>query len=132
MLVLVVTACLAGCAAMHGAARQGPPGAYRAPLPAVDGQGPLGAGAGLFDEAVAEIARLEYAAAADKLTRALPAYERMGDRARAAETLFWLGYCHEKEQLTEEARRCYGRLVAEYPGSRAAEQARLRLGRMPR
>jgi TolA-binding protein len=44
-----------------------------------------------------------------------------------AEATFWLGYCHEKQQQTDEAARYYRKIVNDYKDTPAARKAEERL-----
>ncbi|HAU37279.1 MAG TPA: hypothetical protein DCX07_06130 [Phycisphaerales bacterium] len=83
-----------------------------------------------FDEAVAMTARGEYDAALSPFRRALAGYDAFGPAQRAAECLFWLGFCHEKLQRRTEAEAHYRQLLTHYAAYRAARLAEARLLRM--
>jgi len=85
----------------------------------------------LFHEAVALVYQFRYHEAQRKFTAVLSQLRRVGDDQRAAETLFWLGYCAEKQLAASQARRYYEQVVAEYPNARAASLAQERLKSMP-
>ena len=59
-------------------------------------------------------------------------YEGAQERARAAECVFWLGYCHEKLNRTEEALGEYRRVSSRCAGTAAARQAGERAARLER
>ena len=80
-----------------------------------------------FDEAVAMVARLEYAPAAAKFQALLPVFQRAGDADRAAESLFWIGYCYEKLDQAGLAAQFYRQVLQDYPRTPAASQAAARL-----
>lgn len=80
-----------------------------------------------FDEAVNLAFQLRYAEAAEKFSRVLAGFESAGDRARAAESMFWLGYCYEKMGRVQEAEDTYRRLNAKYPESQGARLGNERL-----
>ena len=84
-----------------------------------------------FDEGVSLVSELKYAEAEKKFFRVLQWAEASGDRARLAETKFWMGFCYEKQGRTEEARELYDHLVNKHRDSPAARQAAERLGQLP-
>lgn len=83
-----------------------------------------------FREAVNMVADLKYEAALPKLLTVSIDLEGEGDRARAAEAMFWLGYCHEKLNRHQDALDTYARIIKDYPATTAAKQANLRLTRL--
>jgi hypothetical protein len=83
-----------------------------------------------FDGAVALAAERHYDRAADQFAPLVGAYEAAGLRDRAAESLFWLAYCHEKLGLVTRAQAEYRRVVDTYPNAAAARQASDRASRM--
>jgi hypothetical protein len=113
---LVIAAVLAGCAAKYELAVPRQVGAEDAAA---------------LEEAVVMVAELRYAEAAAKLLSLSRRFESLSDNKRTAESLFWLGYCHEKLDRTGEAARLYGRVVNEYSRQPAAGQAAQRLSRIP-
>jgi TolA-binding protein len=80
-----------------------------------------------FDAAVEMVTRLEYAAAEREFRQLLVRFGATDEVKYVTETLFWLGYCLEKQSLVDEARKYYQRLADKYPDSPAAGQARRRL-----
>ncbi len=82
-----------------------------------------------FDEAVAMVADLQYEAALPKLLTVGIELEAAGDRARAAEAMFWLGFCHEKLRHDQDAMDTYTRIIRDYPATTAAKEAGARLTR---
>ncbi|KKL03934.1 hypothetical protein LCGC14_2621180, partial [marine sediment metagenome] len=50
---------------------------------------------------------------------------------RAAEAMFWLAYCSEKQDQKAKAARLYKELVRKYPGAPASRNASGRLSRLP-
>jgi len=126
---------VAGCAARGPYDHRFRPGAVRRDLDAG------------FDEAVALAADGRYDPAAERFGRLAEMYEyeqqseavpdaagqpdtRALGRGRAAEAVFWLGYCREKQGLADEAAKHYRRVIDEYGGAPAARQARLRLAHL--
>ncbi|HOF18864.1 MAG TPA: hypothetical protein PK082_08130 [Phycisphaerae bacterium] len=124
-LLLVATALLTGCQAAPQLLV--PPGDGSAEPARAVGPGQAEAD---FDEAVAMTARGEYEAALSPFRRALAGYDAFGPAQRAAECLFWLGFCHEKLQRRTEAEAHYRQLLAHYAAYRAARLAEARLLRM--
>ena len=84
----------------------------------------------VLDEGVSLATELKYDEAAGKFEDALLRFEAAGAPQRAAEAMFWLGFCHEKRGRTEEARQVYRRLMGKYGRTPAARQASRRLGRL--
>ena len=80
-----------------------------------------------YDAAVALTAERKYGDAAAKFVQLLPIFETEENHPRAADTLFWLGYCSEKLSRSNEARQYYRRVLKEYPQTPAARTAELRL-----
>jgi hypothetical protein len=80
-----------------------------------------------FDEAVTLITEAKYQDAEAKLNRLLPLYRRVGDGGRTAETLFWLGFCAEKQGRTAEAAQQYREVVKDLPQTPACPHAARRL-----
>lgn len=121
--MVLVLAAVAGCAAgqplRQGGATPGPPTGYN--MQALSD----------FDEAVALTSQLRYSEAEVKLASLLAAFESGGDHRRASETLFWLGYCDEKQGRPDQARDIYQRLAKDFPGSPVCRQASLRLANLP-
>ena len=83
-----------------------------------------------FHEAVLDVSDGRYAAA-ERSFRALgEALGARGDARRAAEALFWAGYCQEKLGRADAATATYRQVLREYPEQPAAEQAQWRLKRL--
>jgi TolA-binding protein len=80
-----------------------------------------------FADAVDLVANLHYAEAAERFVELAALFEDLGHRPRAAESLFWLGYCREKQGLAAEAEAAYHRVVLTYAETPAARQASERL-----
>ena len=80
-----------------------------------------------FHQALALVSQLQYRQATVKFKRVLGRFEAGRDATRAAETMFWMGYCYEKQDRLAEADAAYGKLLQKYPATPAAEQARRRL-----
>ena len=78
-------------------------------------------------EAVELISQLRYKEAGEKLRNLLPRLAASGDVPVLAEATFWLGYCHEKQQQTDEAARYYRKIVNDYKDTPAARRAEERL-----
>jgi len=120
--LLTAAAALGGCAAMDSpTARM----ARRLPTRATQGD------VACFDEAIALAVNADYAGAAGKLQQVLPRFEAAGDDRRAAESMFWLAFCREKQGRTDVARGLYGRVTKQYPRQAAAGKARQRLEALP-
>ena len=87
-----------------------------------------------LSEAVASIFRTEnpnrYEEASVKLAAIYPRFEAAGATGEAAETMFWLAYCHENSGRKDYAAEFYDKIVRDYPQTRAAEEAKLRRARI--
>ncbi len=124
---LALAAVVGGCASAHWMAEvmapkkpsSEPAGAQKRST-AQDGQD--------LEEAVQLILDLRYKEGADTLQDLLPRLEMVGDRERAGEAYFWLGYCHEKQGRGDKAAELYRKVIEEYAETRAAGMARQRLG----
>lgn len=91
----------------------------------------------VFDEALALVADLQYKQAADKFHSVVNPLDEAGDRRRAAEAVFWFGYCREKladreigvmnQRYLDSATKLYKRLIEYYPKTVAAARATARL-----
>ena len=85
-----------------------------------------------FNEAVSMVESQRYEEAAGKFRQVFDRFAASADhRQRAAESLFWIGFCREKQRRLDEARAIYLRLAEEYAGTRAAEEANKRRLRIP-
>ncbi len=83
-----------------------------------------------FNEGLALVADLRYSQATAKLIPLIEAFEVVGQQDRAAETTFWVGYCHEKQGQKDEAIDYYNRVIRTYPQTSAYRQATERLSRL--
>ena len=83
-----------------------------------------------FDKGVALASELRYAEAEAQFAKVLAWYEATGDTKRAAETMFWLAFCHEKQGRIVRARKLYGRVIKEHAKAPAARQAADRMERL--
>lgn len=83
-----------------------------------------------FNEAVAVTAKANYAIAADEFRRLGRLFETAGEFRRAAECLFWLGYCYEKQHLPNDAEVFYRMILLKYPQTHASKEAAKRLERI--
>jgi hypothetical protein len=122
--VLAAALALAGCA--------------KSEAPEAEGEAPAGSQAAdaisvvrpdllVFDQAMGHLADLEYARAAALFEGLAGRFASVGDRRRAAESLFWLGYCREKRGDPTAAAALYERVRRDYPDTPAAAQADGRL-----
>ena len=84
----------------------------------------------VFDAAVARVSDLKYAEAEAAFLELIPRLESSGAWTHAAEAIFWLGFCQEKDGRGDQARATYRRLQRVYPGTPAATQAAERLKRL--
>lgn len=83
-----------------------------------------------FAAALELVAELQYDEAAAKLFPLIAKFKSAGSPPRAAEAVFWTGYCHEKQGHADEARQFYDLVLREYPGTPASSQAAERLARL--
>ncbi|HUS47114.1 MAG TPA: tetratricopeptide repeat protein [Phycisphaerae bacterium] len=88
--------------------------------------------AATLEQAVAMIAESRHAEAAAQLAPLSERFHSRNEAKRAAESMFWLGYCYEKLGRPNEAAGLYGRVVQEYPQQPASRQAGLRLSQIPK
>ncbi len=84
-----------------------------------------------FDRAVELVAQLRYEEAAGEFLPLIEMFEEDGKNNRAAETMFWLAYCSEKQDQKTKAVRLYKELVRKYPDAPASRNASDRLSRLP-
>lgn len=81
-----------------------------------------------FDEGVAMAKNLQFDRAAGRFATLVNMFEASGEDNRAAEALFWLAYCREKQNRTREAALLYQRVLRKYADSPASREADRRLG----
>ena len=122
LIVLAVALTLTGCASPRFSSWQNDVRAGRGVVSQAD--------LATFNDAVSLVESLRYEEAAGKFRQVFDNFVSAGDRQRAAEALFWLGFCREKQRRPAEARAIYVRLSEEYAGTRAAQQAGERLSRL--
>lgn len=80
-----------------------------------------------FNNAVAMIGDLKFAAAQARLEAVLPTLQQAGDKNRSAEATFWIGFCLEKQNRPQAAVEEYRKVPQDYPGTLAARAASMRL-----
>ncbi len=85
-----------------------------------------------FNEAVALTESLRYEEAAARFGQVFERLSNIGNRPKAAESLFWLGFCREKQGRLTEAGEIYRRVTQEYTSTTAAREAGERLSRLPK
>ncbi|MCD4825863.1 MAG: tetratricopeptide repeat protein, partial [Phycisphaerae bacterium] len=85
-----------------------------------------------FDAAVELATQLRYPEAERKFRPLLERFVAADNVHYASETLFWLGYCSEKQGRLDAAEQFYNRVIAEYPQTPAADQAQRRLEELAR
>jgi len=85
----------------------------------------------VIDDGVVLVGRRRYAEAEMKFSRAQVWFHAEGDKGRAAECLFWIGFCREKRGKAGEARKKYEQLIRDYRATPAARQAAERMRRLP-
>ena len=83
-----------------------------------------------FNHAVQVASKGRYTEAAVLFEEVARQFKVAGDRKRAAEAVFWIGYCHEKSDRFIEAETYYRRVIETYPRQPAAAQSRQRLTRI--
>lgn len=81
----------------------------------------------VFDQALALVADLRYEQAGAKFRSVVDSLDEAGDHRRAAEAVFWFGYCREKQGYLDSAKKLYKRLIEKFPNSAAAGGATDRL-----
>lgn len=81
----------------------------------------------VFDQALALVADLRYEQAGAKFRSVVDSLDEAGDHRRAAEAVFWFGYCREKQGHLDSAKKLYKRLIEKFPKSVAAGRAADRL-----
>lgn len=81
-----------------------------------------------YGQAMKKAADLRHAEAAVDFQRLAEGFALVGNRQRAAEALLWQGFCTEKAGRPDKAAAVYRKVAQEYPDTRPAQQARLRLG----
>ncbi len=139
-------ALLAGCGAAPVPNGQQAPLAYRGQWGAETAEGmledpppttqpisrPGPAAMKLYNEALAHAGQLEYAQAIRQFLLLLEQFRRDGHDHYAARTLFWLGFCYEKQSNATQAQAAYRRILRDYPQSDVASRARDKLVQMQR
>ena len=81
-----------------------------------------------FNRAMEMVHDLKYEQAAGQFESLAVALDQTGPRPKAAEAIFWRGFCYEKMGRTTEAMMLYGQCVQKDPSSLAARQAADRQG----
>ena len=89
---------------------------------------PKSAGDARMKKAIAQVAQGASADAEQDFLSLSKDFERQGDSERAAECLFWAGFCQERQGSATKAADTYRRVLSRYGQTRAAYQASLRLG----
>jgi len=84
-----------------------------------------------FDEAMGLAMQLKYQEAPDRFEAVFPRLHAAGDTAGAAEAMFWIGFCYEKQGRKAQAAEWYKRVVRAYLWEPAASEAAKRLTRLP-
>ena len=84
-----------------------------------------------FDEALALASLGRCQEAAEKFLPLVDDFRLIGHLDRAAESAFWLGFCHEKLGRIPEARQSYQLVLRDYKNSPAARRAAERLAALP-
>jgi hypothetical protein len=85
----------------------------------------------ILDQATAEVLALRYTQAEMLLIPLPGVFVAGGDRVRAAESIFWLGYCCEQLGRTGQAEIRYLEVLRDFPQTPAARMARVRLQLLP-
>lgn len=84
-----------------------------------------------FGKAQNLLGERQYREAGLKFLELAEEFRRLEDGLRAAEAVFWVGYCCEKQESWDDARRFYETVMREHVGTAAARQAEERLKRLP-
>ena len=119
LLAALAATAIGGCRALpheHRGARSSP-ATTRASRPSV----------AELSRAIALTSELQYRQALAEFARLETGFMAEGRPARAAECLFWRGYCREKLSETSEAARIYRRLIRRHAKTPASAQAARRL-----
>jgi len=83
-----------------------------------------------FQEAESLIAQQRWSEALGRLAPLEKVFAEAGDRTKAANVVFWMAFCTEKQGRAPQAADLYGRLGREYPQTPAARLAAERLSRI--
>jgi len=83
-----------------------------------------------IDEAMSLAMQLKYQEASDRFEAVFPRLHAAGDTAGAAEAMFWVGYCYEKQGRKTQAAEWYKRVVRAYLWEPAASEAAKRYARL--
>jgi len=129
-ILMASAAGVAGCAAAYKSQHMAEPRWAGLPARAVPHPRAEAADVAELNEAISLIYKLQYEQAAARLTGLTGRLEASGDATRAAEALFWLGYCREKQGRIDEAVQLYRRILQAYGDTPAARQASQRLWRL--
>jgi len=122
LVICLLAGALCGCGAIRRSVGQRRRSAYS---PSV------GPGAATMNQAVTLASDGRYEDAARMFAQRLQRFETAGgDRAAAAEAMFWLAFCREKQGRLPEAAALYDRVATEFPDTRAAENALQRRQRL--
>jgi hypothetical protein len=97
----------------------------------VDNRASVISAANILDQATAEVLALRYTQAEMLLIPLPGVFVAGGDRVRAAESVFWLGYCCEQLGRTDQAEVRYLDVLRDFPRTPAARMARVRLQLLP-
>jgi TolA-binding protein len=127
--VLLIVACAAGAAVLGSCANAMKPGENVVPpdISLEPTTHPFVSTDATQEAAIEMILDGKYADAGRILEQLAAGYESVKDARRAAEAMFWLGYCKEKSGDRGEAARCYRRVMEHYPQTGAAGHAQDRL-----
>ena len=83
-----------------------------------------------FNAAVEMVSELQYAKAMVEFEQVLPGLQDASDHRRAAEAMFWLGFCSEKLGRPTKAISHYDSMIRRYSDSPASSRARARLSQL--
>jgi len=84
----------------------------------------------LFEEAMALVGELKYDKAAGRFAPLEDPFAASGRLERAAQCLFWEGYCNEKLGRLSRAAEMYRQVLDRYADTRAAATTRRRLAQL--
>ena len=76
------------------------------------------------------MAQSDYDEAIEVLIPLINYFENTADPSQAAEAMFWMAFCHEKEKRIDQARSLYTLIEHKYPDAPASRQAAHRLARI--
>ncbi len=79
-----------------------------------------------YEQALLAVSKLHYDKVVSDFKHLAERFVNVGDTSRAAEALFWHGYCLEKLGRKDDAITVYDRIMQSHPKSKVGQQASLR------